>query len=37
MSEFTFEVIVPGYHVLLYHKIWTAAVGEELPCARETG
>ena len=24
---------VRGYHV--YHDIWTAVVGEELPCARE--
>ena len=34
MSEFTFEAMVRGYHV--YHEIWTAAVGEELSCMRET-
>ena len=34
VSEFTFEAMVRGYHV--YHKIWTAAAGEELSCVRET-
>ena len=35
VSKFTFEAMVRGYHV--YHEIWTAAVGEELSCIRETG
>ena len=26
---------VPGYHI--YHDIWTAAIGEELDCVRESG
>ena len=35
VSEFVFETMVRGYHV--YREIWTAAVGEELSCVRETG
>ena len=35
VSEFVFEAMVRGYHV--YREIWTAAVGEELSCVRETG
>ena len=29
------EAMVRGYHV--YKDIWTAVVGEEFPCKRETG
>ena len=35
MASFSVEAMVRGYHV--YKDIWTAVVGEEFPCKRETG
>ena len=32
-EEFEISSSVPGYHV--YKHIWTAVIGEELPCSRE--
>ncbi len=32
-ASFSVEAMVRGYHA--YKDIWTAAVGEELPCQRE--
>lgn len=34
MEEITKELCVRGYHV--YKEIWTAVLGETLPCVRET-
>ena len=33
-EELVIELCVRGYHV--YKDIWEAAIGEELPCERET-
>ena len=35
MASFSVEAMVRGYHI--YKDIWTAVVGEEFPCKRETG
>ncbi len=33
-ASFSIEAVVRGYHA--YKDIWTAVVGEELPCQRES-
>ncbi len=33
-ASFCIEAMVRGYHT--YQSVWTAVVGEQLPCQRET-
>ena len=35
MSSLEIPLMIRGYHE--YQRIWSAAVGEELPCSREFG